>query len=154
MRHYRLFLPRESAAKMITIGLLMMALSACALPDVFRTVEDKGGDAVDQAYALVAVFNAVDEAALAFAENPDTPAEVKAVIKKLRAPAAAAVPLIAEAAKTARAALDSIANLQMAGGEVQPTDAEEAVAALQVLNDRFEAYAPAIQTFIAHVKQL
>ena len=132
---------------------LALALSACALPDVFKTVEEKGGDAVDQAYALVAVFNEVDAAALAFAENPDTPAEAKAILKKLRGPAAAAVPLIVEAAKTARLALDSIANLQTAGGEVQPTDTEKAVAALRVLNHRFEAYAPAIQTFIIRVKQ-
>ena len=133
---------------------LVLAVSACALPDVFRTVTDKGGDAVDQAYALVAVFNEVDEAALVFAENPDTPVEVKAVLKKLRGPAAAVVPLIAEAAKTARMALNSIANLQAAGGEVQPSDTEKAVAALQILNDRFEVYAPVIHVFITRVKQL
>lgn len=62
---------------------LMLVLSACALPDVSRSME-KGSDQVDQAYVLLAVFNEVDAAALEFVQHPDTPAEVKTVLKKLR----------------------------------------------------------------------
>ena len=70
---------------------------------IFQTVQDKGGDLADQAYALAATFNVIDEAALEFVQKTDTPDEVVRRLKQFREPARAAIPLIAEAAKNFRA---------------------------------------------------
>lgn len=133
------------------ILVLAVFASACSLPNVFKTVEESGGDAVDQAYALVAVFNEVDASALALAEKSETPQEVKDTLKKLRGPAAASVPLIAEAAVTAREALNNVAKAEAAG---ETTDTATAVAAVQALQSRYDRYAPAIQSFIDYVNTL
>jgi len=138
-----------SAIRNVFLALTMaLALSACALPNVFKTVSEQGGDAVDQAYALVAVFDEVDAAALEFAQKSDTPQNVKDTLKKLRGPAAAAIPVIAEAAKTARDVLDRLNALE------NPSTADEAVAVIGVLNERFETYSPAVKQFLAYVNTL
>lgn len=128
--------------------ILGLALSACALPNIFQSVADNGGDAVDQAYALMAEFNEIDAAALEFAQKPDTPPEAVSLLKKLRGPAAAAVPVIAEAAKTARQALNELAK------EDNPDTVAQATTAVNVLNDRFDTYSPVVKRFIEYVNSL
>ncbi len=128
--------------RQVLIGPLFLLLVGCTLPNIFKTVEEKGGDAADQAYALVAVFNEVDAVALTFAQKPDTPQEVKDLLKRLREPARLAIPLIAEAAKVYRIAQRQLSTM------AAPSTTDEVAAALTVLNNRFEIYSPPIQAFI------
>ena len=134
--------------KTVLIVPLFLLLVGCALPDVFRTVKEKGGDAADQAYALVAVFNEVDATALNFAQKPSTPLDVKILLKKLREPARLAVPLIAESAKAYR-----IGQKQLSTAAAPTTEAQVA-AMLVVLNNRLAIYSPPIQAFIDYFRSV
>ncbi len=131
----------KKTLRMALVGPLFFLLVGCTLPNIFKTVEEKGGDAADQAYALIAVFNEVDAAALTFAQKPDTPQKVRDLLKKLREPARLAVPLIAEAAKVYRITKNQLSTM------VSPTTTDEVAAALTVLNNRFEIYSPTITAF-------
>ena len=124
------------------IGPLFLLLVGCTIPDIFKTVEEKGGDAADQAFALVSVFNEVDAVALTFAQKSDTPQKVRDLLKKLREPARLAVPLIVEAAKVYRIAKNQLTTMAV------PSTTDEVAVALTVLNNRFEIYAPPIQAFV------
>ena len=128
--------------KLAVFPFVLLLISACALPDIFQTVEEKGGDVADKAFALVAIFNEVDAAALTFAQKLDTPQKVRDVLKKLREPARLAIPLISEAAKAYR-----VANNQLSA-MAEPSTTEQVAAALTVLNNRFTIYAPTIQAFV------
>lgn len=130
------------------VGPLLLLLIGCTLPDIFKTVEEKGGDAADQAFALVATFNEIDAAALAFGQKSDTPREVKDLLKKLREPARLAIPLIAEAATTYRITKNQLSTM------ASPSTMEEVSAALTVLLNRLEIYKPSIQAFINYFRSV
>ncbi len=135
--------------RQVLIGpLLFLLLVGCTLPNIFKTVEEKGGDAADQAYALVASFNEIDEVALTFAQKPDTPQEVRDLLKKLREPARLAIPLITEAAKIYRVTKNQLSTM------ATPSTTDEVAAALTVLNNRFEIYSPSIQAFIDYFRSV
>ena len=127
---------------------VLFLISACSLPNIFQTVEEKGGDLADQAYALIATFDVIDEAALQLAESPDTPAEVVSTLKKLRAPAAAAMPLIAEAAKSYRTVSNRLAVLDNA------STLDELTTVAATLAGRMDSYAPVVRNFISYVDSL
>ncbi len=124
------------------VFVLLLSVSGCSLADIFRTVGDHGGDAADQAYALIAVFNEVDAVALAFAQKPSTSQTVRDLLKRLREPARLSIPLIAEAAKVYRITKNQLSTM------AAPTTADEVAAALIVLNNRLEIYSPPIQAFV------
>ena len=126
--------------------LLILVVSACTAAKIPESVREAGGDRVDQVYALLAIFNEVDDAALQFAQKPDTPQEVKNAIVRGRNAARSAIPILAEAAKTYRAAENQLSD--------DPDSIEKATVALQTLNDRFNAYAPAVQSFIDYIDSL
>ena len=128
--------------KMVLIVPVFLLLVGCNLPDIFRTVGDHGGDAADQAYALIAVFNEVDAVALTFAQRPSTSQTVRNLLKRLREPARLCIPLIAEAAKVYRITKNQLSTM------AAPTTEDEVAAALIVLNNRLEIYSPPIQAFV------
>ncbi len=130
------------------VFVLLLSVGGCSLPDIFRTVGDHGGDAADQAYALIAVFNEVDAVALTFAQKPDTPLNVKTLLKKLREPARLAVPLIAESAKTYRIAQRQLSTM------VAPSTTDEVAIALTTLNNRLEIYSPSITAFTDYFRSV
>ena len=130
------------------VFVLLLSVSGCSLPDIFRTVGDHGGDSADQAYALIAVFNEVDAVALTFAQKPTTPLEVKILLKKLREPARLSIPLIAEAAKTYRVTKNQLSTM------AAPTTTDEVAVALTVLNNRLKIYSPPIQAFVDYFRSV
>ncbi len=134
--------------RQILIAPMFLLLVGCTLPNIFQTVEEKGGDAADQAYALVAVFDVIDEAALQLAEKPDTPAQVVSMLKRLRAPARAAIPLIAEAAKSFREVRNRLDDLE------NPSTVDELTTVVITLTERIDTYAPVIKNFISYVDSL
>jgi hypothetical protein len=134
--------------RLIVFPFVLLLVSACSLPNIFQTVEERGGDLADQAYALVAVFDVIDEAALQLAEKPDTPAQVVSTLKRLRAPARAAMPLIAEAAKSFRAVRNRLDDLE------NPSTVEELTAVVTTLGGRMDTYAPVVRNFISYVDSL
>ncbi len=123
-------------------------LVGCNLPDIFRTVGDHGGDAADQAYALISVFNEVDAVALTFAQKPSTPQNVRVLLKKLREPARLSIPLIAEAAKTYRVTKNQLNTM------ATPSTTDEVAVALTVLNNRLEIYSPPIEAFTDYFRSV
>lgn len=128
--------------------LLAVVVTSCATVDIFKTVQEKGGDLADQAYALVAEFDVVDAAALEFAESADTPAEVVSILKKFRHPARAAVPLLSEAAKGFRRVRNRLDDLE------NPSTLDELAATVSVLNENMEVFAPVVRNFIQYVDSL
>ncbi len=138
----------KHALRQALIGPLFLLMIGCTLPDIFKTVEEKGGDIADQAYALVATFNEVDAAALAFAQKPTTPQEVRDLLKRLREPARLAIPLIAEAAKTYRVAQKQLTT------KAAPSTIEKVSAALAVLINRFEIYSPPVMAFVNYFRSV
>ena len=134
--------------KMVFVVPVFFLLVGCSVPDIFRTVGDHGGDAADQAYALIAVFNEVDEVALVFAQKSSTPLEVKILLKKLREPARLSIPLIAEAAKIYRITKNQLSTM------AAPTTTDEVAAALTVLNNRLDIYSPPIKAFTNYFNSL
>ncbi len=127
---------------------VLFLVVGCTLPDIFRTVEERGGDLADQAYALVASFDVIDEAALELAERPDTPPGVVATLKSIREPARRVIPLIVQAAlswRDARNRLDDQDN---------PSTIAELTVVVEVLSARINSYAPAVNRFIDYVNSL
>ena len=130
------------------VFVLLLSVGGCSLPDIFKTVGDRGGDAADQAYALISVFNEVDAVALTFAQKPSTPLNIKILLKKLREPARLSVPLIAESAKAYRIAKNQLSTL------AAPSTTDEVAAALIVLNNRLEIYSPPIEAFTDYFRSV